>query len=154
MNDLRYVISESDLIELHRNKSLVSIGYSWVRIMGDKFVYYVHVFDGTPSLYDIFPEKLKNLLCTDFYTYEFLNYYNAYDEVNNTEYITKVKTPYINETGEIIDKPGTFLDFDKPETLDEQLAEIYDLTAEEQELMKNSIKPWKDKLSLTADGLY
>ena len=58
------------------------------------------------------------------------------------------------ETGEIVDKPGTFLDFDIPETLDDQLAEIYGLTVEEQELMKNSIKPWKDKLSLTADGLY
>lgn len=57
-------------------------------------------------------------------------------------------------TGEIKDKPGVFLNFDNPETLDEQLAGIYGLTKEEQELMKSSIKPWKDKLSLTADGLY
>lgn len=58
------------------------------------------------------------------------------------------------KTGEIKDKPGTFLNFDKPETLDEQLAKIYELTEEEQQLMKDSIRPWKDKYSFTADGLY
>lgn len=57
-------------------------------------------------------------------------------------------------TGEIKDKPETFLDFDSPETLDEQLAKIYELTEEEQELMAKSIKPWKDKLDVDADGLY
>lgn len=63
--------------------------------------------------------------------------------------------PDVNfETGEIKDKPGVFLDFEKPETLDEQLAEIYELDEDDQKLMASSIRPWKDKLSLTADGLY
>lgn len=42
----------------------------------------------------------------------------------------------------------------KPWLFDEEIFVFYGLTAEEQELMKDSIKPWKDKLSLTADGLY
>lgn len=59
-------------------------------------------------------------------------------------------------TGEIKDKPGVFIDFtvDTVDEIDDQLAEIYGLTDEERELMRNSIKPWKDKNSLTADGLY
>ena len=54
-------------------------------------------------------------------------------------------------TGEILDKPGTFLDFNKPETLDDQLAEIYGLTEEERELMRKDLKPWKDKIDVEAD---
>lgn len=54
-------------------------------------------------------------------------------------------------TGEILDKPGTFLDFTKPETLDDQLAVIYNLTENERNLMKKDLKPWKDKISVTAD---
>ena len=54
-------------------------------------------------------------------------------------------------TGEIIDKPGVKLDFSKPETLDDQLAKIYGLTDEDRELITSSIRPWKDKTSLTAD---
>lgn len=57
-------------------------------------------------------------------------------------------------TGEIIDKPGVFLDFDNPDTLDAQLSEIYELSEFERNLIHKSIKPWKNKLSLTADGLY
>lgn len=59
-------------------------------------------------------------------------------------------------TGEIKDKPGVFIDFtvDTVDEIDDQLAEIYGLTDDERELMRNSIKPWKDKNSLTADGLY
>lgn len=57
-------------------------------------------------------------------------------------------------TGEIKDKPGIFLNFDDYETLDEQLANIYKLTNVEKDLMKKSIKPWKDKFSLTEDGLF
>lgn len=54
-------------------------------------------------------------------------------------------------TGEILDKPGTFLDFSKPETLDDQLARIYNLTEDERNLMTKDLKPWKDKTSVTAD---
>lgn len=57
-------------------------------------------------------------------------------------------------TGEIKDKPGTFLDFTDPTTLDDQLAVIYGLTPDERKLMADSIKPWKGKHSLTADGLF
>lgn len=63
-----------------------------------------------------------------------------------------VVLPNVNfATGEILDKPGHFLDFSNPETLDEQLAIIYDLTREERNLMKKDLKPWKDKISVTAD---
>ena len=54
-------------------------------------------------------------------------------------------------TGAILDRPGTFLDFSKPETLDDQLAEIYELTEEERELMRKNLKPWKDKVDVEAD---
>jgi superfamily II DNA or RNA helicase len=54
-------------------------------------------------------------------------------------------------TGEILDKPGTFLDFSHPKTLDDQLAAIYNLTQAERNLMKKDLKPWKDKTSVTAD---
>lgn len=33
----------------------------------------------------------------------------------------------------------------------DQLAEIYELTEEERELMTKDLKPWKDKTSVTAD---
>lgn len=54
------------------------------------------------------------------------------------------------------DKPGVFIDFDVAtvDEIDDQLAKIYELTDDERELMRSSIKPWKDKNSLTADGLY
>lgn len=54
-------------------------------------------------------------------------------------------------TGEILDKPGTCLDFSNPETLDDQLAKIYNLTEDERNLMTKDLKPWKDKTSVTAD---
>lgn len=87
---------------------------------------------------------------TNWFIYDFL-----FEIYVTEDYIEKVETPLVNfKTGRIEDKPGVFLNFNSSETLDEQLANIYELTVEEQELMKNSIKPWKDKLSLTADGLY
>lgn len=53
-------------------------------------------------------------------------------------------------TGEIIDKKGVFLDFNQPETLDQQLAAIYGLTVQEVNLIENCIKPWADKINITA----
>lgn len=64
------------------------------------------------------------------------------------------------KTGEILDKPGTFLNFTPPENatreqlqnfLDDQLAEIYGLTEDERELMRKDLKPWKDKWDVEAD---
>lgn len=61
--------------------------------------------------------------------------------------------PEINPvTGEITDRPGTFLDFSKD--LDEQLFAIYDFNEYQQEIVTSSIRPWRDKNSVTADGLY
>lgn len=54
-------------------------------------------------------------------------------------------------TGEILDKPGVFIDFSKPETLDDQLAEIYNLSEAERTLMAKGLRPWKDKNSVTSD---
>lgn len=53
-------------------------------------------------------------------------------------------------TGEILDRPGTLLDFSKPESLDNQLAEIYELSEDDKKLIAGSIKPWQDKLSVSA----
>lgn len=49
-------------------------------------------------------------------------------------------------TGEIIDRKGTFLDFNSPDTLDEQLYKIYSITDEQKNMIVTSIKPWKEKL--------
>lgn len=54
-------------------------------------------------------------------------------------------------TGEIVDKPGVRLDFSKPETLDDQLAEIYGLSDGDRVLISSKIRRWRDKLSLSAD---
>lgn len=93
--------------------------------------------------------NLKRLIQTDFFIYSFLKH-DLLDSID-------IDVPKIGfETGEILSgkSKGTILDFTKPETLDDQLAKIYNLTDEERKLMKESIRPWKDKLSLTADGLY
>lgn len=61
--------------------------------------------------------------------------------------------PEINPVnGEILDHPGTFLDFKKD--LDEQLFEIYNFSEEQQQTITQSIRAWRDKDSVTADGLY
>ena len=58
-------------------------------------------------------------------------------------------------TGEIKDKPGVFLDFTgNSDDLDDQLAGIYELTPAERDFISSRVIPWKDKNSLTADGLF
>lgn len=70
----------------------------------------------------------------------------------NTTSASYKLVPNVNfKSGEILDKPGKFLDFNKPETLDEQLVKIYDLTKGEVKLMFEDLKPWKDKLDADAD---
>ena len=54
-------------------------------------------------------------------------------------------------TGRIEDRPEVPLDFSDHRTLDDQLAQIYKLTEADRALMASSIRPWKDKYSLTAD---
>jgi len=66
-------------------------------------------------------------------------------------YLVDLTLDVVFATSEILDRPGTFLDFSKPETLDDQLAEIYELTEEERELMRKNLKPWKDKVDVEAD---
>lgn len=56
-------------------------------------------------------------------------------------------------TGEIKDKPGTFLNFNNMESLNEQLFNIYELTADERTLILNSVKPWKDDSSIDIENL-
>lgn len=56
-------------------------------------------------------------------------------------------------TGEIKDKPGVFLDFNKLDTLNEQLFKIYGLTKVEQDLILHSVKPWKDDNSINVKNL-
>lgn len=54
-------------------------------------------------------------------------------------------------TGEIYDKPGVFLDFGSPGTLDEQLSNVYGLTDEERHTMVKDLKLWKNKVDVHAD---
>lgn len=55
------------------------------------------------------------------------------------------------KTGEIAHKPGTFLDFSAPETLDDQLASIYELTDDQRKLLGENRRLWKNKLDVEAD---
>lgn len=58
-------------------------------------------------------------------------------------------------TGVIHDKPQATLDFSQNvDSLDAQLAHIYDLTVHEQHVMQSSVRPWKDKNSFAADGKF
>lgn len=56
-------------------------------------------------------------------------------------------------TGEILDK-GAFLDFDNIQSLNNQLMDIYSISIDERNIIVSSVRPWKDKYSLTADGLF
>lgn len=55
-------------------------------------------------------------------------------------------------TGLVHDNPNAILDFDSPETLDEQLATIFGLTDEEQILLSSKVRRWNDNVSVSADG--
>lgn len=56
-------------------------------------------------------------------------------------------------TGEIKDKQGTFLNSNNLDTLNEQLFKIYELTEEEQKLILQSVKQWKDDSSIDVENL-
>lgn len=47
------------------------------------------------------------------------------------------------ETGEIRDLPGVFLDFDSPSTLDDQLAEAYNLDSTDRTYMSEVVRPYR-----------
>lgn len=55
------------------------------------------------------------------------------------------------KTGEILSKPGCFLNFNEPETLDEQLFKFYDLTENEIKIVQKGLRPWKNKVDVKAD---
>jgi len=57
------------------------------------------------------------------------------------------------KTGEIkINNNETaFIDFGRPETLDNQLAEIFNLTEKEKQLLKSDIKPWRNRIDPLGD---
>lgn len=78
--------------------------------------------------------------------------------ITTTQHCTRSNyrlVPNVNfKTGEILGKPGVFLDFAQPDTLNEQLENIYDISYDEMEMISSSVRPWKDKYSLTADGLF
>jgi len=66
------------------------------------------------------------------------------------------------KTGEILDKPGTFINFNNPdktdseidcETLDEQLFEAYGIDEDEQQLMRDSVKLWRKDIPMKAEEL-
>lgn len=55
-------------------------------------------------------------------------------------------------TGRIYDKPDCVLDFNNVEKLDEQLTEFYGLDENDLKLIQDSIRAWKGKTSVAADG--
>lgn len=57
------------------------------------------------------------------------------------------------KTGEIKDKPGTFINIFELDSLNEQLFEIYNISENERELIISSVKPWKDDLSIDVENL-
>lgn len=98
-------------------------------------------------------ENLLRYLKTDFATFLFGILASTQDASARVYTLIPAVDP---STGEIKDKPEVDIDFTvgTVDEIDDQLAEIYGLTDEDRELMRKSIKPWKGKNSLTADGLY
>lgn len=100
-----------------------------------------------------FSSESEAVNCLLYIKTDFVNYLHSLLTVSqNTAVKNTLTVPLLDfSTGEILDKPGTFLDFSKPETLDDQLAEIYGITEEEREFMRKDLKPWKDKVDVEAD---
>lgn len=98
-------------------------------------------------------ENMVRYLKTDFATFLFGIMTPTQDAYSKSYQLIPAVDP---ATGEILDKPGEHIDFTvgTVDEIDDQLAEIYGLTDEERELMRESRGTWKDKNSLTADGLY
>jgi len=148
-----YNINEDVLKDIYENRTLVLLYPVYTR------TYAKNGIDRTElSQYMIYGKNhsetqeasnFRKLAKTDCFLYEFLKS-RKYDFENY-----KSKTPLINDflTGEVKDRPGVFLNFDNPDTLNDQIAEICHLTMEEQEIMREVVKPWRDKLSSTVNEL-
>lgn len=80
--------------------------------------------------------------CLSFFDTVFVNFlFGVTATTQDTTYKNWRYVPNVNfATGEMLDKPGTFLDFSKAETLDDQLAEIYELSEEDRAIMINDLK--------------
>lgn len=60
--------------------------------------------------------------------------------------------PTVNfSSGEINGHSELFLDFESPETLDDQLADIYGFTSDQRAFISSGIKPWRNKVDIEAD---
>lgn len=143
-----YNISDRTLKEIHEDNTLVSIEPSYTRAyfknkpeaneLSQYFIYSRRENETQAG------ENFRKFAKTDYFLYKFLKSHKYdYDFVADT-----IKTPLINDftTGEIKDKPDVFLNFDEPETLDDQLAKIYGLTTEQKEAIKLIVEPWKNDL--------
>lgn len=103
------------------------------------------------------------LLHADFATEEEARHCALYLKTNFVNFLLGIYTPATDvapiryacvpaldfATGQFLDNAKQFLDFTKPSTLDAQLASIYNLTEEEQNLMASVIRPWQDKTAIT-----
>lgn len=145
-----YNISETTLKKIHEDNTLVSIEAIYTktyfktkpegRELSQYFVYSRRENETQAGI------NFRKFAKTDYFLYKFLKSHKYdYDFVADT-----IKTPLINNfaTGEIKDKPGVFLNFGEPETLDEQLAKIYGLTVKDRDLMNSIAGLWKSKLLL------
>lgn len=78
----------------------------------------------------------------------------VYGVVTITQHANKgtyALVPHINPaTGELSGRDAK-LDFSKPETLDDQLAEIYGITDEERKFISSNLRPWKGKIDVDDD---
>lgn len=58
-------------------------------------------------------------------------------------------------SGEIVDKPGVYVDFSgNSDDIDDRLAEVYELSDDDRRVMRESIRPWRGKNSLSKDGFF
>lgn len=100
--------------------------------------------------------------CLRYLKTDFVNHlHSVLTLTQNTAKRNMLTVPLLNFlTGEILDKPGVFLNFNPPSDtthedlqhfLDDQLAEIYELSEDERELMRKDLKPWRDKWNVEAN---
>lgn len=109
------------------------------------------IFSRTFNSIGQFKTRKESLNCLKYIKSDFANYLLSL--CTPTQDLTKdnyTLVPMVDfKTGEIMDKPGVFIDFDKD--IDEQLFSIYGLTDKEQKHIQDNIRPFKDKNCPEAD---
>lgn len=145
-----YNISETTLRKIHQNTTFTTIEPSYTRVFSktkpeadeiSQYFIYTKRQNETKS-----GENFRKFAKTDYFLYKFVQ-----SQQHDKYAFDTLKTPLVKDfiTGEIVGKENVFLNFDTPETLDEQLSEIYGLTVGDRNLMNNIAGLWKSKLLLS-----